>query len=126
MYSAALLHAIEDAGTGVLTLTEGLQDDELLASRLTRAEVTRQLRILIEAASALPQDMRDAMPEVDWPGILATGPTLVGPAGAALNDAMLFGVSSLVPATLMWLRVYRQQNPQWFKMALNPTQDPIN
>jgi len=118
MYGAALLKAIEEAGEAVMTLTEGLQDSELLASRLTRHEVARQLRLFTEAASALPIERREGMPEVDWGGIAAAGLALAGPRGAALDDALIFGVRALVPATLMWLRVYRQQSPQWFSMTL--------
>lgn len=40
MYAAALFKTMEESGVAVLTLVEGLQDGELLASRLTRQEVT--------------------------------------------------------------------------------------
>lgn len=118
MYGAALLKTMEEAGEGVLTLTEGLQDAELLGSRLTRSEVARQLRMLTEAAMALPIELRNNMPEVDWAGIGAAGSALAGPAGAALDDALLFASHALVPATLMWMRVYKEQHPEWFRMNL--------
>lgn len=38
MLNASLLSIIEKAGVAVLILTEGLEQDEFLASRLTRAE----------------------------------------------------------------------------------------
>lgn len=117
MLAAALLQTIEDAGVGVLTLTEGLQDDELIASRLTRAEVTRQLRRLCDAVMGLPPEMRQEMPEVDWAGIQTAGEALAGPVSVALDEAMVFLSRALVPAALMWLRVYQQQNPQWFKLT---------
>lgn len=119
MYGAALLQTIEEAGVGVLTLAEGLTDAELLSSRLTRMEVARQLRILTEAAMALPGEIRDGMPEVDWAGLCAAGKALAGPAGPALDDALVFASQALVPATLMWLRVYRKQQPQWFHMVMS-------
>jgi hypothetical protein len=118
IYGAALLQTIEEAGVGVLTLAEGLTDAELLGSRLTRMEVARQLRILTEAAMALPDTLRSGMPEVDWAGIGAAGSALAGPAGPELDDALVFAAKALTPATLMWLRVYRQQHPQWFQMAM--------
>jgi hypothetical protein len=118
MYGAALLKTIEETGTGVLTLVEGLQDSELLASRLTRAEVVRQLRLLAESAMALPIELRGGMPEVDWAGIGAAGKALAGPAGAALDDALVFASQALVPATLMWMRVYKEQHPEWFRMSM--------
>ena len=32
----------------------------------------------------------------------------------ARDEALWFAVRSLVPATLMWLRVYRESNPELF------------
>ncbi len=118
MFAAALLQSMDEAGVAVLTLTEGLLDSELLASRLTRAEVARQLSLLIGAAAALPAAQRDGMPEIDWAGLAATGLALAGPVGAARDDALVFGARALTPATMMWLRVYRQQHPQWFRMQM--------
>lgn len=118
MYGAALLKTIEESGVAVLTLTEGLEDSELLASRLTRGEVERQFKLLAVAASGLPETWRAQLPEIDWAGLQACGMTLEGPKGAALDDALVFGARALVPATLMWLRVYRQQQPQLFSMNL--------
>lgn len=117
MYTAALLKTIEEAGVDVLTLIEGLDDVELLGSRLTRQEVARQLRLFTEAAAALPDEVRQGMPEVDWAGLGAAGGALAGPGGVALDDALRFACRSLVPATLMWLRVYRKQHPRWFEMG---------
>ena len=117
MYAAALLKTIEDAGVAILTLTEGLQDAELLASRLTRHEVTRQLRLLTAAAAALPPDIHQGMPELDWSGMAAMGAALAGSPGVAFDDAMLFGARALTPAAMMWLRVYKTQHPPWFAMT---------
>lgn len=119
MYTAALLRTIEESGEAVLTLTEELVDEELLRSRLTRHEVARQLSLLLEAAAALPGEIRQRMPEVDWGSLAAVGKALAGPAGKALDEALLFGARALTPATLMWLRVYRQQHPDWFAMTLD-------
>jgi hypothetical protein len=111
---AALLQAINEAGEGVLILVEGVEDEELLASRLTRAEVMRQSSLLIDAAAALPPEMRQAMPEVDWDGLATTGLALAGPAGPARDEALVTAARALVPATLMWMRVYKTAQPDWF------------
>jgi uncharacterized protein with HEPN domain len=118
MFTAALLKTMDEAGVAVLTLTEGLEDDELLKSRLTRAEVLRQLRLWMDAAHAMPPEPQSGMPEVDWAGMAAVAQALMGPAGTALDQAMVAATRTLVPNTLMWLRLYRQQQPQWF--ALTP------
>ena len=118
MYGAALLKTIDETGVAVLTLTEGLEDSELLASRLTRGEVERQFKLLAMAASGLPETWRSQLPEVDWDGLQGCAITLDGPRGAELDEALVFAARSLVPATLMWLRVYRQQQPQLFAMTI--------
>jgi hypothetical protein len=118
MFGAALLKTIDEAGVAVLTLTEGLQDDELLGSRLTRSEVLRHLKLFTEAALSLSAEMRADMPEVDWAGLQSAATPLAGPAGPALDEALLMGAKALVPGVLMWLRVYKQQHPQWFSMLV--------
>jgi hypothetical protein len=87
---AALLQAINEAGEGVLILVEGVEDEELLASRLTRAEVMRQS------------------------SLATTGLALAGPAGPARDEALVTAARALVPATLMWMRVYKTAQPDWF------------
>ncbi len=55
MFGATLLRAIEEAGIGVLTLTEGVEKEELLRSRLTRHEVCNQLFTLSTCLAQLPR-----------------------------------------------------------------------
>lgn len=114
MITAPMLQLIQEAGEGVLTLTEGLQQDELLRSRLTRAEVQRQLQRLADTLADAPDAMRHLMPEIDWAGWRAARLALPAP-GAQQDEALWFAVQSLVPATLSWLRVYRQSHPELFQ-----------
>lgn len=113
MMTAAMLGTIQEAGEAVLVLTDGLEEGELLASRLTRAEVTRQLKVLASALRNLPEESVRAMPEIDWAGWrgMASGLSQTGP---ICDDSLWFGVRSLVPATISWLRVYRQSHPELF------------
>ena len=115
--NTALLGLIEQAGVAVATLVEGLARDELLRSRLTRAEVLRQLKTLADSVGLMEPSARDEMPELDWVGWDALRPRFEGPPGAALDDAMWFACEALVPATLLWLRVYQQSQPMLFRMA---------
>lgn len=117
LYAASLLQAAEQAGEGVLTLTEGLQADELKRSRLTRRAVIQQLLAMAQALSAMPALTRQAMPEIDWDGWrMLPGPLRHDDARQA-DDALLTSVQAMVPATLMWFRVYRPQHPQWFSLS---------
>lgn len=113
MFNASLLSIIEEAGVAVLTLTEGLERDEFLASRLTRAETLRQVQIIADCAASVPAQTKAALPEVDWRG----WQTIARQLGEAptQGEALWFGVCSLVPATLMWLRLYRKDQPAVFQ-----------
>lgn len=115
--TGALLGIVEQAGSDIAILTDDLAREELLRSRLTRAEVLRQLLSMADSLAALDPGVRRAMPELDWDGWAALGTALRGPPGAALDEAMAFGCASLVPATLLWLRVYRQGQPELFRLA---------
>jgi uncharacterized protein with HEPN domain len=117
MIEAAMLKLVEEAGTGVLVLADGLDEAELLGSRLTRAEVRRQLEVMAATLAGLSAPARDAMPELDWDGWRATRAALAQP-GSAQDDALWFAVRSLVPATLTWLRVYRHERPELFAFTI--------
>ena len=114
MFSASLLSIIEEASVAVLTLTEGLEREEFLHSRLTRAEVGRQLKTMTDIAIKLPPETRTMMAEVDWEGWEATARRLSQP-GPEADDALWFATQALIPATIMWLRVYRQNQPELFE-----------
>jgi uncharacterized protein with HEPN domain len=113
MLNATLLSIIEEAGVAVMILTEGLEESELLGSRLTRAEVQRQVKSMSDAAAGLPGDTHKLLAEIDWDGWQAVARQLTE-GGAATDTALWFATRSLVPAMLMWLRVYRQNQPELF------------
>ncbi len=114
MLNASLLSIIEEAGVAVLTLTEGLEKDEFLASRLTRAETRRQVKTLSESIASLAPQTLSTLAEVDWAGWHTVARQLGADKGAE-QEALWFAVCSLVPATLMWLRVYRTNQPEIFE-----------
>lgn len=122
MLNASLLSIIEEAGVAVLTLTEGLEKDEFLASRLTRAETQRQVKIMSDTAASLPPQTQTLLAEVDWVGWHTVARQL-GEDRNAEQEALWFAVRSLVPATLMWLRVYRKNEPEVFECKPAPAAD---
>jgi hypothetical protein len=122
---SALLAIIDEAGRGVLTLTEGLEAEEFQRSRLTRAEVLRLVRQFAVAMAEVPAAARERLPEIDWAGWATLQPRLLASGGAeaegaaqraAQGEALWFAVQSLVPATLLWLEVYRRDEPTLFRM----------
>lgn len=115
--NSALLGLIEENGIAVSTLIEGLERDELLRSRFTRVAVLRQLKTLAHSVGQMGPVARQEMPELDWAGWDAMCPRFDGPVGESLDDALWFACEALVPATLLWLRVYQQSQPALFRMA---------
>jgi uncharacterized protein with HEPN domain len=114
MLNASLLSLIEEAGVAVLTLTEGLDEDEFLASRLTRAETLRHVRNMCASAGNVPAATQALLPEIEWRGWQSVAQQLGGDSEMQ-GEALWFAVRSLVPATLMWLRVYRKNQPEVFR-----------
>jgi uncharacterized protein with HEPN domain len=114
MLNGSLLSIIEEAGIAVLTLTEGLEKDEFLASRLTRAETQRHVKVIGDTMASVPVQTQALLAEVDWGGWHTVARQLAANAGAE-QEALWFAIRSLVPATLMWLRVYRKNEPQVFE-----------
>jgi len=112
--SAAMLNILEEGGTGVLTLAESLNEEEFFSSRLTKGEVLRHLRTMAETAENLGREVKAQMPEIDWAGWGLLRSKLKDPVDPD-RDAIWFGVSSLVPATLLWLRLYKKNLPELFE-----------
>ena len=119
MLNASLLSIIDEAGVAVLTLTEGLDKDEFLASRLTCTETLHQVRIMGASTGNVPPQAQALLPEVEWRGWHTVAQQL-DESHETQGEALWFAVRSLVPATLMWLRVYRQNQPQIFQWASAP------
>ncbi|RDI23489.1 hypothetical protein DFR41_106195 [Pseudacidovorax intermedius] len=115
--TGALLGIVEQAGAGIATLIEGLSREELLRSRLTRQEVLRLLARMAAALGTLAPGVRARMPELDWEGWQSLAQRLALPPGPALDDTLAFGCEAVLPATLLWLRVYRQGQPELFQMV---------
>jgi uncharacterized protein with HEPN domain len=115
--TGALLAIIEQSATIVLTLVEGLERDELLRSRLTRVEVLAQLMRIAECAATLHDEVRAALPEIDWDGWRLMHPQHGAPRGVALDDTLWFACEAQLPATLLWLRFYRHHRPDLFRMV---------
>ncbi|WP_297505306.1 hypothetical protein [Ferrovum sp.] len=113
MLDAAMLMSLDEVCTNVLILAEGLEKDEFLSSRLTRAEVKHQILTMTGLAKNISPAIRHRMPELDWSGFEVLS-VQIGQSGQAENEALWFSITSLIPATLMWLRVYKKTHPTLF------------
>lgn len=119
--SGALLAILEEAGTAVLTLTEGVEEAEFFASRLTREESQRQVHTLARTTLQVPPECRRLMPEIDWDGWQKVAHDLSGKSGQSggeeARELLWFAIRSLTPATLLWLRIYRKNQPELFDFS---------
>lgn len=100
----------------MLILCEGLEREEFLRSRITRAEVTRLLLLLADGLAQFPRELRATMPELDcedWRHCVQ----MLRKDPPASDEVVWFAVQSLTPAALMWLRHYRQQQPGLFRFV---------
>lgn len=112
LFGAASLAILEEACGDVLILGEGLAREDFERSRLTRNALCGRLKVIADCLHGLPAEARSRMPELGWDGWDVTRRVLEG---AADQDGTLwFAISSLAPATLMWLRVYREEQPALF------------
>ena len=106
---------VEQTLTDILTLAEGLDQAALLRSRLTRAQVHGQLLTIADALQALSVDHVESAPELNWRGWITARVELASDQLETRNAALWAAVSALVPETLIWLRVYRDQRPSFFE-----------
>lgn len=117
MLTGALLGILEQSGTAIMTLVEGVDGDEFFQSRLTRQTVQGYLNNMSESAGNLSPDIKTHLAEIDWAGWAALGRSIKSGFSDQTNEAVWFAIQSLVPATLLWLRVYRKNEPKLFSFS---------
>jgi uncharacterized protein with HEPN domain len=113
MLNGALFAMIEEAGECVLVMTEEVDKGEFLRSRLTRYEVQRRLLIMARSAGNVPPEERAQMPEMPWDG-WATVARDLHKGNPDMDELLWFAVTALAPATMMWIEVYRKNQPELF------------
>ncbi|KAB2963818.1 hypothetical protein [Zoogloea sp.] len=111
---SALLANIIDAGTDALTLAEDMDEATFRRSRLARSEIGRLIGVIATNLADLPDAQRQQFAEIDWAAWSALAPQLQQD-GPERDEALWFATRALVPATLMWLRVYKEGAPGLFE-----------
>ncbi|MBK1711828.1 hypothetical protein [Rubrivivax gelatinosus] len=117
MITAAMLQLVHEAGEAVLILVDGLTERDFRRSRLTRAEARRQLLVVARTLASLPAAAQERLSEIDFDGWRYVGSALLED-GPGADDAAWFAAESLLPATLGWLKVHRQETPQLFEFRV--------
>ena len=114
MLTGALLGIVEDAAHAILTLTDGVDDATLFSLHLTRDEAIRRLIVIADSLGNLPADAAAALSSLDRDGWAMTARGLHSIQRATVDEALAFGVRSLVPALILNLRRYRRSHPELF------------
>jgi uncharacterized protein with HEPN domain len=96
-------------GEKVLTYTTGLDQSAFVGNTLVYDATLRNLELIGEAATHVPDDVRQAHPEVPWRMVIATRNRLVHAYLGVDNDTLWSIVVTDVPALLPMLRAVRQR-----------------
>lgn len=95
----------------VLAYTAGLDQPKFVADTLVYDATLRNLELIGEAATHVPDDVRQAHPQVPWRMIVATRNRLIHAYLGIDNDTLWSIVVTDVPALLPMLRAVRLHAP---------------
>lgn len=94
----------------VLAYSAGLDQPAFVANTLVYDATLRNLELIGEAATRVPDDVRHAHPQVPWRMIVATRNRLIHAYLGIDNDTLWSIVVTDVPALLPTLRAVRQHS----------------
>jgi len=94
----------------VLTYTASLDQDQFVSDGLTYDTTLRNLELIGEAATHVPESVRAANPEIPWRLIVATRNRLIHGYLGIDNDTLWSIVQGDVPALLPLLRELRSSS----------------
>jgi uncharacterized protein with HEPN domain len=115
MLTGAMLGLLQQTGMDVIVLTEELDEQEFLVSRLTRQETLRLLGVMACTARDLPAQVREQLPEIDWAAWAALPDALIRPHAHPLK--IWVAARELAPLTVQRLIDYRRVVPQLFSVV---------
>lgn len=95
----------------VLAYTEGLGQIDFLASGLTYDATLRNLELVGEAATHIPEAIRQSHPAIPWRMIIATRNRLIHGYLGIDNDTLWSIVTDDMPELLYQLQQMKKENP---------------
>jgi uncharacterized protein with HEPN domain len=95
----------------VLVFTHGLQQAQFVADAMCFDATVRNLELIGEAASQVPQDVRNSHPSVPWRMLIATRNQLIHGYLGLDNDILWSIVQTDVPFLLRQLQLLDSQQP---------------
>lgn len=100
-----------DFAEQVIAYTHGFDQDAFVADRLHYDATLRNLELLGEAATHVPDHVRSSSPEIPWRMIVATRNRLIHGYLGIDNDTLWSIVNSDVPRLLPALKALRARAP---------------
>jgi uncharacterized protein with HEPN domain len=100
-----------DFAQKALTYTEGLHQADFTARQVIYDATLRNLELIGEAATHIPDEIRSAHPEIPWRMIIATRNRLVHGYLGIDNDTLWSIVSDDVPELLPLLKARKKNIP---------------
>ncbi len=97
-----------DFATRVLAYTEGVDQTGFVANGLTYDATLRNLELIGEAANHIPDEIRDANPDIPWRMIIATRNRLIHGYLGIDNDTLWSIIQDDVPELVEMLRGIRK------------------
>ena len=91
-------------GEKALDYAAGLDQATFVASSVTYDATLRNLQLIGEAATRVPEEMREARPEIEWRGIIATRNRLTRACRTISDDILWKIIRRDVPELLPKLR----------------------
>lgn len=91
----------------VLAYTDGMSQEDFVSSGMTYDAAVRNLELIGEAATHIPDDVKTANPQIPWRRIVATRNRLIHGYLGIDDDALWSIVTTDVPALLAALRAMR-------------------
>ncbi|MCG5531265.1 DUF86 domain-containing protein [Halorhodospira halochloris] len=97
----------------VLAYTEGLDQADFVASSLTYDATLRNLELIGEAATHIPDEVRDEHPEIPWRMIIATRNRLIHGYLGIDDDTLWSIIQDDVPRLLSQLKALKDEVQSW-------------
>ncbi len=100
------LNDMTDFASKVLSYTEGMEQDEFVGSALTYDATLRNLELIGEAATHIPDEIRVSHPEIPWRMIIATRNRLIHGYLGIDNDTLWSIIRDDIPELLSKLEAF--------------------
>lgn len=94
------LNDMTDFASKVLSYTEGMEQDQFVESALTYDATLRNLELIGEAATHIPDEIRGSHPEIPWRMIIATRNRLIHGYLGIDNDTLWSIIRDDIPELL--------------------------